>query len=125
MKKALLVVLLVSTFAARSPLFSQEDRYNGLKTKIDDASARYHQVLDTASVDFRSAENRQKYDAFNKRYNALVGRLHTESAILERRAKVSRVTPEEIQERRSSIEALVNELDALKSEYDSWIRTLG
>jgi Skp family chaperone for outer membrane proteins len=122
MKNTVFVVmlLLVSTFA-----FGQQDRFNGLKTKIDDTSAKYHQVLDTASVDFNSAENRVKYNAFNKRYQALAGKLHAETVNLERRSKVIDITPEEIQDRRSRIESLVSELDALKSEYDAWIRTVG
>jgi myosin heavy subunit len=114
------ILLLVSALA-----FSQQDRFNGLKTKIDDTSAKYHQILDTASVDFRSAENRVKYEAFNKRYQSLAGKLHMENVALERRSKAATITPGEIQERRSKVEALVGELDALKSEYDAWIRTLG
>jgi hypothetical protein len=118
-------ILIVTLLFVTTLAFTQQDRFNGLKTKIDDASTHYHGVLDTANVDFRAAENRVKYEAFNKRYQSLSGKLRVESVALERRSKAAGITPAEIQERRSKVEALVTELDALKSEYDTWVRTAG
>jgi hypothetical protein len=104
--------------------FSQQNRFDGLKSKIDDSSAHFHEVLDTANVDFQKAENRVKYEAFNKRYNAITRQLVVESETLKKRSSLANITPEEIKDRRAKIETLVTELDALKSEYDTWLRSV-
>jgi predicted nucleic acid-binding Zn-ribbon protein len=117
-------VLIAILLCVAGLVFGQQDRFNGLKTKIDDSSARYHTVLDTATVDFRTAENRVKYEDFNRRYQALARQLHSAGEVLQRRAKAPSITPEEIQERRSKVESLVTDLDALKAEYDTWVRSV-
>ena len=116
------VCLIIFTCLA-FPAFSQsanEDRYQSLSDSMDFTLSSSRNKLENFDQDLKDSGNNNSYASYREKYLSLQRRLNETEARLDLYTRTNDKTSL-IREQRDKYENLINELDQVKSDYDSWL----
>jgi len=113
---------IIFTFLA-FPAFSQtsrEDRHNALSESMDYTLSSSRTKLENFNQDLKDSGDGNSYASYREKYNSLQRRLNETEARIDLLTRTNDKTSY-IREQRDKYESLINDLEQVKSDYDSWL----
>ena len=105
------------------PAFSQnarEDRHRALSDSMDYTLSDSRSKLENFNEDLKDSDTGNSYASYREKYVSLQRRLNETEARIDLLTRTKDKTSL-IKEQRDKYENLINELDQVKSDYDSWM----
>ena len=118
MKYFIVFVLLTGLFF---PVFAQNtNRFRTLSDSMGSSAQRSNQKLANFDEMITDNSNAKTYTTYKMRYEGLTAALNDSEARLNLLLRTND-KPAKIKEERDNYESLVNQLNTMKSDYDSWL----
>ena len=114
----------VILFCLVFPCFSQSahvERFNALGESINRTLTASNYNLELYSQDASDSENLKTYNNYRRKYESLSNALKSSEMRLDKLIRTND-KPVYIKAERDNYESLIKELQALKDEYDAWLR---
>ena len=105
------------------PAFSQsssEDRHRALSDSMDYTLSSSRTKLDNFNQDLKESGDGNSYASYREKYLSLVRRLNETEARIDLLTRTNDRTSL-IRKERDKYEGLINDLEQVKSDYDSWV----
>lgn len=122
--KAFFIIVIFACLAF--PLFSDDanlPRYQALSDTMGRTLSSANSKLDNYKQDMTNSGNMKTYSSYRGKYDSVVRRMNESETKLDLLIRTNDRTVD-IKDEVDHYEGLVNQLESVKSDYDSWVRNV-